>query len=166
MNVMLWKSRFCYERLTNIELVIFLVLINTGHCQSLLRADGLCESLQNSAKLIFFLFAIIRISLSVQGCAIFTLFTPCWPSHNGPASPMEPLCQPIIHVILMSRCQHYCPSDIMPEDWCIDLLRLIRAGMIQQHYMIYSVSNIWCQGRPLGPGCLSTVLSSSIQVGV
>lgn len=77
----------------------------------------------------------------------FILHCPCY---NCPPAPTEPLCQPIIHLMLMTRCQPYCPTDIMSEDWCIDRMRLIRAEMIQQHCMIYSAFNILRQNCPRG----------------
>lgn len=100
---------------------------------------------------------IARISLSVDHFAIFMLFTLHCPCYNCPPPPTESLCQPIIHLMLMTRCQPCCPSDIMPEDWCIDWVRLIRTEMIQQHYMIYSASNILRQNCPQGLGCLRPV---------
>lgn len=90
-------------------------------------------------------------------CNIYVFHLPLPLLWCSPIAPTEPLCQPIIHLMLMTRCQLYCPTDIMPEDWCIDRARLIRAGMIQQHYMIYSGSNILRQDCPLGLGCLGPV---------
>lgn len=65
----------------------------------------------------------------------------CFAAFDCPPAPTEPRCQLVINLMLMARYHLYCPSDIMPEGWCIDWWKLIREGMIQ-HYMIYSGFNI------------------------
>lgn len=135
-------ARFCYEQLT--QNMVF----SQRNLTAPLSRDGteqmahvkvteLCITDQS-------LFVIARIPLSDDHFAIFLLFTP---------PPTKLLRQPIIHLMLMTRHQLFCPSDIMPEDWRIDLVWLISAGMIQQHFMIYSTSNILRQDCPLGFDC-------------
>lgn len=93
--------------------------------------------------------------------AISVLFTPPPSSALIPANSASPspLCQPSIHRMLMAARRLYCPSDIMPEDWCVGRARLIRAERIQQHHLIYSTSNILPQ-EPSKP----SILSSSTRV--
>lgn len=137
--------------------MLFEEKINSTHLQSLHTADGWCKSLPNSVKLICLYLRLqdfhYRVTI-LQYLCFSPLVALAIIAHPAPT---ELLCQPIIHLMLMSRCQLYCPSDIMPEDWCIDRVRLIRVGMIQQHYMIYSSSNILRQDWPLGFDCLGPV---------
>lgn len=153
---MLRIARFCYEQLTQSR-VLFEKIINSTHLQSLNRADGWCESLPNSVKLICLYLGLQEFHYRVIVLQYLCFSPLVAPAIIAPFAPTKLLCQPIIHLMLMTRCQLYCPSDIMPKDWCIDQARLIRAGMIQQHYMIYSGSNILRQDCPLGLGCLGPV---------
>lgn len=86
------------------------------------------------------------------------LFTPRCPCCNKtPQRPRRGFCQHITHLMLMTRCKLNCPSDIMPKDWYIDRIWLIRPGMIQQHHMIYSGPNILRQDCSEGIGCQGSV---------
>lgn len=86
------------------------------------------------------------------------LFTPHCPCCNKtPRHPHRGFCQHITHLMLMTRCNLNCPSDVMPKDWYIDLIWLIRTGMIQQHHMIYSGPNILRQDCSEGIGCQGSV---------
>lgn len=135
------------------------------HLQNWHKADGWCTGF--SVHWFVSICKLKEIHYWFISFAIFMFFTPRCPccnktlqcSHLG-------FSQHITHLMLITRCKLNCPSDIMPEDWYIDRVRLIRVGMMQQHQMIYSDPNILRQDCSEGIGCQDCVLSSPVQVSL